>query len=61
MLHSRVRLRFVFAEPAQCFVIGQCHGNTALFDIGVGTTCASNVMHKVPIVSVKRGVWSGGH
>ncbi len=30
------------------FVIGQCHGNGVRFDVGVGATCASNVMHKVP-------------
>ncbi len=40
-----------------CVVIGQCLGNRAehnqfvhSFDIGVGATCASNAMHKVPIV-----------
>ncbi len=29
-------------------MIGRCHGNSALFDVGVGATCASNVLHKVP-------------
>ncbi len=32
-------------------MIGQCHGNGALFDIGIGATGASNVVHKVPIES----------
>ena len=33
-------------------MIGQCHGNGALFDVGVGATCASNVVHKVPNIDV---------
>ncbi len=36
------------ANANQCFVIGHCHGNGALFDVGVGAICASNVVHKVP-------------
>ncbi len=36
------------ANVKLCFVIGQCHGNSALFDIGIGATCTSNVVHKVP-------------
>ena len=31
-------------------MIGQCHGNGALFDVGVGAMCASNAVHKVPDV-----------
>ncbi len=33
-------------------MIGQCYGNGALFDIGVGATCASNVLHKVSNVQI---------
>ncbi len=35
------------ANVELCFVIGQCHGNGALSDVGVGATCASNVVHEV--------------
>ena len=42
------------ANVEWCFVIGQYHGNGALYDVGVGTTCASNVVHKVPNVPCPR-------
>ncbi len=46
-MQRRLTERRVNAKVEWCFVIGQCHGNGALFD--VGTTCAPNVVHKVPI------------
>ncbi len=48
-MQRRFTERRVNANVEWCFVIGQCHGNGALFDVGVGATCASNVVHKVPI------------
>ncbi len=52
-MQRRFTERRVNANVELCFVIGQCHGNSALFDVGVGATCVSNVVHKVPNVSSK--------
>ncbi len=47
-MQRRFTERRVNTNVGWCFMIGQCHGNGALFDVGV--TCASNVMQKVPNV-----------
>ncbi len=46
-------------------MIGQCQETVhnvinlcALFNVGVDATCASNAVHKVPIVSVSRQISS---
>ncbi len=43
-MQRRFTERCINANVELCFVIGQCHGNGALFDVGVGATCASNVV-----------------
>ena len=42
-MQRRFTERRVNANVEWCFVIGQCHGNGARFDVGVDATCASNV------------------
>ncbi len=58
-MQRRFAERCVNANVELCFVIGQCHGNGALFDVGVGATCASNVVHKVPTGA--SGTWDPMH
>ncbi len=37
------------ANVEWCFVIGQCHGNSALFDVGVDAASSETSLHKVTI------------
>ncbi len=48
IMQRRFTERRVNANVEWYFVIGQCHGNGTLFDVGVDVTCASNAVHKVP-------------
>ena len=54
-MQRRLTERRVNANVELCFMIGHCHANGALFDIGVAATCASNVVHKVPRASRSTG------
>ncbi len=66
-MQRRFTERRVSANVEWCFVIGQCHGNSAPFDVGVDATF-SETLQKVPSRSLsssrvpcasseRRGVW----
>ncbi len=40
------------ADVEWCFVIGQCHGNRAVFDVGVDGAFSETSLRKVPIDDV---------
>ncbi len=41
--------RRVNANVEWCSVIGQCHGNSVLFDVGVDAAFSERPLHKVPV------------
>ncbi len=49
-MQRRFTERHVNTKVEWCFVIGQCHGNNVLFDVGVDGAFSETSLHKVPSV-----------
>ena len=57
-MQRRFTERRVNANVEWCFVIGQCHGNSALFDVGVDGVFSETSLHKVPNKDTSRDAFS---
>ncbi len=48
-MQRRFTERRVNANVEWCFLIGQCRGNSALFDVGVDGAFSETSLHKTPM------------
>ncbi len=58
-MQRRFTERRVSTNIEWCFVIGQCHGNNALSDVGVDAAFGETSLHKVPNVKRWRHFYAG--